>query len=36
MKKKQYNHTLTIKVSANESNKKLAKVLSEGKIIIRK
>jgi predicted DNA-binding protein (UPF0251 family) len=38
MKKKHYNHTATIKVSTEESNKKLAKVLSEGKsiIIIRK
>jgi hypothetical protein len=35
MKKKHYNHTVTIKVSTEESNKKLAKVLSEGKIIIR-
>ena len=38
MKKKYYNHTVTIKVSTEESNKKLDKVLSEGKsiIIIRK
>jgi hypothetical protein len=36
MKKKHYDHTVTIKVRTEESNKKLTKVLSEGKFIIRR